>query len=328
MRRVLIVLLVGLWASVPSAASQWTQVKRQALTETLRLDGMIEAVRESTVSAQTAGTVVELPYDVDDAVDSGELIVRLEDRDEQARVEQARSSLAEARADLTDARQNLDRVKQLHERGAASQQDLDQARNRFDAARARVSRAEGALAEAREQLGYTRVQAPYSGIVTERMVEVGESVSPGQPLMRGLSLEELRVVVSLPQQYAEQVRAEREAVVTLANGARLETGRMTFYPYADPNSHSFRLRLSLADPEARLFPGMLVRVGIPAGRREALWVPESSIYRRGELRAVFVRGPDDAPRLRQVRLGSRRDGMVEVLAGVSQGESVLREALY
>lgn len=328
MRRALIVLLIGLWASVPTAASQWTQVERQPLTETLRLDGVVEAVRESTVSAQTAGTVVDLPYDVDDAVEAGELIVRLEDRDEQARVEQARSSLAEARADLTDARQNLERVERLHERGVASQQDLDQARNRFDAAKARVSRAEGALAEAREQLGYTRVKAPYSGIVTERMVEVGESVSPGQPLMRGLSLEELRVVVSLPQQFAQQVRVEGGPVVTLDNERRLETGRMTFYPYADQESHSFRLRLSLTDPEAHLFPGMLVRVDIPTGRREALWVPESSVYRRGELRAVFVRGPDDVPRLRQVRLGSYRDGMVEVLSGVSQGESVLREALY
>ncbi len=328
MWRVLTVVGLCLLGSAHAGAADWVEVSRKTLTETLRLDGVIEAVRESTVSAQTGGTVVALPYDVDDAVPEGDLIVQLEDSEEQARVAQARSGLDEARAELTDARQNLERVERLRERDVASQQALDQARNRFDAARARVSRAEGVLAEAREQLGYTRVRAPYSGIVTERMVEVGETVSPGQPLMRGLSLEKLRVVVSLPQQYAERVRSEREASVTLDGGEQLETDGMTFYPYADQQSHSFRLRLELADPEARLFPGMLVRVDIPTTRREALWVPESSIYRRGELRAVFVRGPDNEPRLRQVRLGSRRNGLVEVLAGVSEGESVRREALY
>ena len=328
MRRALMIVLLCLLGGTQAASAEWVAVSQETLTETLRLDGMIEAVRESTVSAQTAGTVVELPHDVDDAVAEGELIVRLEDSSEQARLEQARSSLEEAEAELTDARQNLERVQKLHERDVASQQDLDKARNRFNGAKARVSRAEGTLSEAREQLSYTRVHAPYSGIVTERMVEMGESVSPGQPLMRGLSLEKLRVVVSLPQQYASRVRSERQAIVTLDGGQRLQTGAMTFYPYADQQSHSFRLRLALTDPEARLFPGMLVKVGIPIGQREALWVPESSIYRRGELRAVFVRGPDDEPRLRQVRLGSQRGDRVEVLAGVGEGESVRREALY
>ena len=328
MWRVLTVVVLCVLGSAHASSAEWVAVSKKTLTETLRLDGVIEAVRESTVSAQTRGTVLALPYDVDDAVPEGELIVRLEDSDEQARVDQAQAGLEEAQADLTDARQNLNRVEQLRERDVASQQDLDQARNRFEAARARVSRAEGSLSEAREQLSYTRVHAPYSGIVTERMVEVGESVSPGQPLMRGLSLEKLRVVVSLPQQYAERVRSKREAVVTLNGGEKLETEGMTFYPYADQQSHSFRLRLELVDPEARLFPGMLVRVGIPTGTREALWVPESSVYQRGELRAVFVRGRDGEPRLRQVRLGSRRDGMVEVLSGVTEGESVRREALY
>ena len=328
MRRILMVLFLVLLMEGQAVAEEWVEVERSPLTETLLLDGVIEAVRESTVSAQTAGTVVELPYDVDDTVAEGELIVRLEDSDEQARVDQARSSMEEAKAALTDARQDLERVRELRDRGVATQQDLDKARNRFNGAKARVARAEGALTEAREQLSYTRIKAPYGGIVTERMVEVGESVSPGQPLMRGLSLEKLRVVVSLPQAYADRVRAEREAVVTLDGDQRLETGAMTFYPYADQDSHSFRLRLELTDPEARLFPGMLVRVGIPIQQRDALWVPDTSIYRRGELRAVFVRGPDGEPRLRQVRLGSHRTDRVEVLSGVSEGESVRREALY
>ncbi|TDT44371.1 RND family efflux transporter MFP subunit [Halospina denitrificans] len=307
-------------------ADDWVEVRKEALSETLRLDGVIEAVRESTVSAQTTGTVTKLPYDVDDRVDAGDLIIQLEDSEQRSRLNQAESALEEAEAGLEDARQNFERVQSLYERDVATQSDLDQARNRLNGAEARVNRTEAEVAEAQQQLDYTRVKAPYSGIVTERMVELGESVMMGQPLMRGLSLEQLRVVVSLPQQYANRVRRERNATVTLDDGRRLETGEMTFYPYADEATHSFRLRLRLNEPQGQLFPGMLVRVGIPLDTREALWVPQSSLYRRGELRAVFVKGEEGEPRLRQVRVGVSRDGRLEILSGLSGDEQVLREA--
>ncbi len=307
------------------SARDWVSVDKNALTEMLRLDGTVEAVRESTVSAQTSGTVTEIPFDIDDRVEAGELIVELDDSEQRSRLSQAESALEEARAALADAQQNFERTQSLYERDVASQSELDQARNRLDGAKARVSRAEAAVDEARQQLEYTRVRAPYTGIVTERLVEVGESVSVGQPLMSGLSLEQLRVVVSLPQQYAGRVRRERNAVVTLDDGRRLDTGEMTFYPYADQSTHTFRLRVRLDEPEGSLYPGMLVRVEIPVAERDALWVPETSLYQRGELRAVYVQGSDGKPRLRQVRVGAKRDGELEILSGVSAGELVLKE---
>lgn len=324
--RQLVALITLLLVSGLLHANDWVEVREKDLAETLRLDGVIEAVRESTVSAQTTGTVTKLPYDVDDRVEAGELIVQLEDSEQRSRLNQAESALEEARAGLEDARQDFERVQSLYERDVATESDLDQARNRLNGAKARVNRTEAEVAEARKQLDYTRIEAPYSGIVTERMVELGESVMMGQPLMRGLSLEQLRVVVSLPQQYANRVRRERRAMVTLDNGRRLRTGEMTFYPYADKATHSFRLRLRLNEPNGQLFPGMLVRVGIPLDAREALWVPESSLYRRGELRAVFVKGEEGEPRLRQVRVGVSRNGQLEILSGLSSGEQVLREA--
>ncbi|WP_311945856.1 efflux RND transporter periplasmic adaptor subunit [Halomonas piscis] len=177
---------------------------------------------------------------------------------------------------------------------------------------------------------YTRVRAPYSGILIERHVEVGESVSPGQPLLTGLSLKKLRVVVDLPQRYADLVRVQRQARVTLANGRILKTGEMTFYPYASEQAHTFRLRLALPEPGEGLYSGMLVKVDVPVATREALWVPAGAVFHHSELTAVFVLDDDDRPRLRQVRTGIERDGRVEVLAGLDEGERVATapEALF
>jgi RND family efflux transporter MFP subunit len=317
-----LLLTAGLLATASALAVESLTVERQPLVENLRLDGVIEAVQQSTVSAQTSGTVVELPFDVDDVVDAGELIVRLDDSEQRARFNQAEAARVEAASSVDDAQRQFDRIESLLERGVATQAEFDNARNALAAARARLTRAEAAATEAQEQLEYTRITAPYSGIVTERHVELGEAVSAGAPLLSGFSLEELRVVVSIPQQYAELARRERRAEVTLDDGRVLSTGQMTFFPYADPSTHSFRLRMNLEEPDGSLFPGMLVRVNVPAAEREALLIPESSLLRRGELRAVYVLDEQDRPRLRQVRIGSRSGGQLEVLAGLDDGERI------
>src|SRR6056297_1047868 len=318
-----IILALGLAGTV--RAEQWVEVERAPLVERLRLDGLVEAVQQATVSAQTSGTVIELPFDVNDVVDAGQLIARLEDSEQRSRLNQVEADRAEARSMVEDAEQQFERIEDLSDRGVATRAEFDQARNALNAARARLVRAEAAVAEAQEQLDYTTITAPYSGIVTERLVELGESVSPGTPLLSGFSLEALRVVVSIPQQYSQLLRETRRAEVSLKDGRVLDTGDMTFFPFADPDTHSFVVRMSLAEPNGTLFPGMLVQVHVPVAEREALWIPEDSLVRRGELRAVYVADAEDQPRLRQVRIGTAEDGRLEVLAGLSEGERVLVE---
>lgn len=322
-------ILLGLFCSglalseETSGRLETVPVERSELQETLVLDGVIEAVQQSTVSAQTSGKVQKLPFDVDDSVVAGDLIVQLESSEQSSRVSQAQGGRDEARAAFADAQQQFTRIEAVQKRGLVSRQELDQARNNLAAAKARLERAEAAVAEAREQLSYTRILAPYGGILTERHVEIGESVSPGQPLLSGLSLEQLRVVVDLPQQYAELARRQRQSQVTLADGRVLETGEMTFYPYANPATHTFRLRMRLSEPNGSLFPGMLVKVGVPVATREVLWIPVSSLVRRSELRAVYVMDDQDRPRLRQVRTGAQQGGRLEILAGLGEGEQVV-----
>ncbi len=203
-------------------------------------DGTVEAVHQATVSAQTGGRIAELNYDVDDFVEQGSVLVRFTDVEQQAALRQAEAQLIEARARSTEAEESYRRAQSLRERGLGSQRDLDSALAARDSANARVAAAESAVASARQRLDYTTVKAPYAGIVTARHVELGETVSPGQPLLSGLSLERLRVAVDLPQAVAIEVRKDPVAAVITSEG-RIESGEITLFPVADPVTNTFRV---------------------------------------------------------------------------------------
>jgi len=304
--------------ALPSAVAHWQAAPAERIFE-----GTVEAVNKATVAAQTGGRVARLPYDVNDFVPKGAVIVQFTDREQRAAVQKAGALLAEVRARRTQTEAAFRRIQRLRATGAASQNELDRALANRNAARARVQAAESALTEAHKQLDYTVVKAPYAGIVTARHVEVGETVSPGQALMTGLSLDRLRVRVDLPQTVVQAVRRLKKAFVELSDRRLLEAAGVTVFPYADSHSNSFRVRLQLPPQEnSGLYPGMFVKTRFVVGRTRRLLVPEPSVLRRSELTAVYVLGKDKAPQLRQVRLGARFGEQREILAGLADGERV------
>ena len=284
-------------------------------------DGTVEAVNQATMSAQTAGRIAEVFYDVDDYVEPGDPIVRFTDVEQQSALRQARASLEEALARQKQADAEFERARGLFESGSSSRREYDQALAARDAAAARVAAARSAVATAEQQLEYTLVRAPYAGIVTERHVEVGEAVSVGQPLMSGLSLESLRVIVNLPQQVAAKVRVHKEAHV-LTDEGRVAAESITIFPFADSASNTFTVRVELPAGQFALYPGMFVKVAFVIGDAERLLVPTRALLRRSEVTGVYVVSTDGEVRLRQVRAGNTFGDRTEILAGLSAGERI------
>lgn len=299
-----------------------TAVVENASTPRERLlDGTVEAVNQATMSAQTAGRIAEVFYDVDDYVQPGDPIVRFTDVEQQSALRQAQAALAEAIARDNQAEEEFRRVSGLFESGSASKREYDQALAAREAAKARVAAARSSVASAEQQLEYTLVRAPYAGIVTERHVEVGEAVGVGRPLMSGLSLETLRVVADLPQQVAAQVREHRKAYV-LTDEGRVEATRVTIFPFAHSASNTFRVRLELPEGQFALYPGMFVKVAFVVGEAERLLVPTAALMRRSEVTGVYVVDGEDNVRMRQLRVGGEFGDYTEVLSGLRAGERV------
>lgn len=326
-------LRLALLASIFPAAAFAADVERLepvSVPVYFDLEATLEAVNESTISAQTSGAIKAVYYDVNDRVEAGALLLEIVDTQQQAALQQSNANLAQAKAQNEDAQVLLQRNERLYKQGTLSKGEMDSTTARAKSAAAAVKAAEAALAQAREQLTYTKVRAPYAGLVKARLVEIGELVNPGQPLMSGLSLDKLRAVADAPQRIAAQYRSADQIQVQLDDKS-IRPESVVLYPYADATHHSVRLRANLpagatGANDAPLFPGQWTKIRVQTGERQALLVPESAVLRRSELTSVYVMD-DGQPELRQVRAGNRYNGMVEILSGLKAGDQIATNAL-
>jgi RND family efflux transporter MFP subunit len=313
------ILADGWSAELPFAVAT---VESRTLPSEHILEGVTEAVNRSTVSAQTAGRIQEILFDVNDVVTQGATIIRLRDAEQRAGLARVEAGTREAEARFNEAQAEYQRVKGIYARNLVAKAEMDAATAALDAARARLEAARAEVARAREELDNTVIKAPYGGVVLERHVSIGESVQPGQPLMTGFSLEELRVVTGVPQRAIEVVRRHGQARVLLDDERAVAAEKLTFFPYADPASNVFRVRVYLPRNTPGLYPGMFVKTAFLVGNAERLLVPRQTVVHRGEVSAVYVVDGDRVS-LRQVRIGRGVDGgQLTALAGLEAGEQV------
>ncbi|MGD8907981.1 MAG: efflux RND transporter periplasmic adaptor subunit [Chromatiales bacterium] len=315
-----LILLPGV---LPAADLQTATASKREAAREFWLDGDVEAINRTTLSAQTQGQVEEILFDVDDFVEAGQVVIRLKATEQQAGLNQAKADLKEASARLTEAEDNHKRTQGLFARKLSSQSQLDKATAALKSARARKDAAEAGLVKATQQMEYTRIRAPYSGIVTQRHVEVGEIASSGQKLMSGISLDQLRVTVDMPQSLIPVIREQRKARVLLPSGETIDGTGLTIFPFADQSSNTFKVRVDLPEGVKGLFPGMFVKTAFVTGTKHELVIPRKAVVYRSEVTAVYVVDKQNRLHFRHIRAGQpTSDNMISVIAGLSAGERV------
>lgn len=297
--------------------------------QTYAAEGIVEAVRQSTVSAQISGRIVDIRFDVGDSVRKGEVIVRIDEREVGDALASAQAQIAQARATLQNAKAHYDRTQQLFRQNFVSKAALDTAFTDFQAAQAQLQAAVAVASRAETVKGFATVTAPYSGIVAARHVELGETVVPGKPLMTGFDPTDMRVVADVPQFRLAQIRKSARADIEFpAQNRRVRAGEITVLPTADPQTHTTRVRLALPEYVPGSYPGMFARVHFVVGQSRRLMIPAQAIIRRTEVTAVYVVDAAGAIRLRQIRPGQDfgADG-IEVLGGLQPGEKVATDPI-
>jgi len=307
-----------------SQALETAPVVQKTAVRYFYLDGVVEAIRKTTISAQTPGEIKEILFDVDDYVAKDSIILSLKDTEQRANVKKAEAAIKEVRALNLKASQEYERIKTIYEKKVVSKSSMDEARAQLHATNARLDAAQAGLTQAQEQLNYTQVMAPFSGIVIQRHVEPGEIVQPGTQLMTGISLDHLRVNVDVPQSLINKLRQFAKAAIMLPEtGQVVAAHNITIFPFADPFTNTFQARLDLPVGIKQLFPGMFVKVSLVTGEKQKLVVPSKAVVYRSEVTGVYVIAEDGKIGFRQIRSGGQNgEETIIVLAGLDEGEQV------
>ena len=321
------------WAqgtSVPTAT-----VQTSAAASGYVLDGVVQAVKQSTVAAQTTGRIATFTVKAGDKVRAGQVMATIDDREAQVGSQRAQAQVNQADAELRNAQAQMERTRYLQAQGFVSKAALDTADAQYQSAKAQREQATASTRQSALAQGYTRVTAPMDGWVLQTFAQAGDLAAPGSPLLVLYAPQPLRAVVQVPSSRSQAIRQAKQTSVLVENGqgavqAITPLNRLEV-PASDPVSQTTEWRMDLPAKEAaNLVPGQQVRVDFSlegAATSSSLVVPNAAVVHRGELRAVYVvSGKGFA--LRAVRLGRELGAQgIEVLAGLRAGDVVATDPL-
>ena len=284
--------------------------------------GTVRPVHETAVASKLLAKVIEVNVKAGQVVSRDEVLVRLDDADLQARLKQAEAALAAAKSAHDQASADYKRAQQLVASRTISRAEYDKFEAAFRTTSAEVERAEQAVKEAQVLLDYATIRAPMSGIVIDKRVEVGDTVSPGQVLLTLYDPTRMQMVVTVRESLAERLQVGQKIRGRLeALKYDCEATVSEIVPEAQAASRSFTVKVTGPCPPG-VYSGMFGRIYIPLEDEEIVAVPTAAVFKVGQLDMVDV-VVDGTVRRRSIQLGRKLDQDYEVLAGLTVGEKVV-----
>jgi len=286
-------------------------VEKGAVRDEVEVVGNIRADEAVIIRPEINGLVKDLHFSEGDTVEAGDLLFSLDD-------EILSAELAEAESALELAKRNYDRSKQLYSRQVGTERTRDEAL-------AALQSSEAKLALAKARLNKTKLRAPFSGIIGFREISVGAYVSSGTDLVRLVKTDPVEIAFRVPERFLSILRKGQTITVRVdAFHGREFSGKVfALDNVLDINGRSIQVRARVPNPDLLLRQGLFARVKlITELRQNAVIVPEAAIMPTLEGTYVY-RVVDGKAKKTNVKIGRRMAGKVEIVDGLSAGETVI-----
>jgi RND family efflux transporter MFP subunit len=308
------------------------EIRRRDLYQTLPLSGALRALNQAAVKAQVAGEVREVLVREGESVQAGQVLVRMDTRDHQARLDQAAGSLQAAQGQLEIAARTRDNNKALLAKGFISKNAFDTAESQFSIARANVDSARGALDVARKSLADTVIRAPVAGMVSSRSVQPGEKVSADSRLLDLVDVRQLELEAAVPSADILQVAPDQPATIRVEGAPAPFAGKVVrINPATQSGSRSIMVYIQVDNPQGLLRAGMFGEARLTVAKKTGvLAVPQAALQDQGGSPFVYAIENGVLTR-RPVTLGlAGNDGAGsarEVIGGLEDGMQIVRNNL-
>jgi RND family efflux transporter MFP subunit len=305
-------------------------IVRTGIKSTIHAVGTVKALNQAKISAKVPGKVEKIFVEEGDRVEADQKLLELEKTDYMLTVRQADAAVSMAEANFSKAKAEWARAEELFKDGISSQQQYDLAQSAYEIAEASVKQAKADLGLARNQLANTNVTTLFGGTVTHRYLDVGERVSPGQPLFEIAEINPVEIEIGVSDKRFSALKLEQPVIITVDGYPEKSfTGTVKkIQPAIDPMTRTFKVTVRVANPEELLKPGMFARAEIEIGYHpDSLVMPRVALLEEeGKYYAVAIR-ENKANRV-EVTLGFRDGEKIEVLSGLAEGDRVVLEGAY
>ncbi len=294
--------------------------------------GAIQPQVQTPVGFRVIGRMISRPVNAGDQVEKGETLAAIDPLALEMAARTATANLASARAQFDNAASTETRQAALLEKKTTSQAAFDNAEQERAAAQANMEQAEANLAKAREQLSYAVLTADYSGVVTATYAEVGQTVSPGQPILAIAEPARRDAVIDAPEQVIDALRVGQNFDIALQiDPTRKVAGTVReIAPESDAVTRTRRVKIALDNPPESFRIGATIFARLATGANATIRIPDSSVLRDGDRTQVFVVDPVSSKvEPRDVEIASdRRPGRWIVRAGLKGGERIVTAGVH
>lgn len=305
------------------------EVKQQDIEVLEAVPATIAAKQTAMISSRILARIEKVKVRAGDYVKKGQVLIILEHGDLTSRVSQAQAQIASAEARMTEARQALERAVELNRRGLLAQAPLEAAQANFASQQAQLDSARNALLEAKTLLDYASVVAPFDGLVVDRFAEPGNTAQPGMALLSLYNPSSVRVEANVREERALQLELGQKLKMDIPSKSQERIAEVEeLVPAGNVASRTFMIKSRINDADG-LLPGMYARLMIPAGVEQRILIPQDYVAQVGQLNLVWVlhESADNVQiEKRFIKTGlTHKEGMVEVVSGLSAGERLLKK---